>query len=136
MPRPNASRDMNHDPSNRRPRKPKSQQEDVLFAGWANFNFSSDQRNDFERWEGENMWSAVLDSAQVGGLKITLSYNAEQDSYLATAFVKSPESINAGLMTSQRSGTSFRALAKLLWAVYYGMGEDWSAHMTAGAHDW
>jgi hypothetical protein len=77
-----------------------------------------------------------LGAALIGRLKITLAYNADQDTFLATAFVKDAESINAGMMTSQRSGTPIKALEKLLWAVYYGMGEDWSALQTSGAGDW
>jgi len=136
MPRSKSADEANRNPLPRKAKQRKQDEPDVLFAGWANFNFSSDQKAEYEEWESTGAWADLLDASQIGRLKITLSHNAEQDAFLATAFVRDPDSVNAGLMTSQRSGTSTRALFKLLWAVYYGMGEDWAALMQAGSHDW
>lgn len=136
MTRSTQNKDMNHDPSNRKPRQNPNQREDVLFAGWADFNFSAEQRGAFEEWVAENNWGTTLDLSLKDDLKITLSYNAEQDTYLATAFVKAHDSPNAGMMTSQRSADALRAVCKLLWAVNFGMGTDWEAHSSAASRNW
>lgn len=136
MTRAKNDRDMNHDPVAPRKAKPSAPREDVLFTGWADFHFTAEQRGEYEEWVAEQTWATTLDLSLTGHLKLSLSYDETQDTFIASAFVKAWDSPNAGKMTSQRSSDSLRALTKLLWAVNFGMGSDWDAHSSAAQRNW
>lgn len=117
-------------------RRKKAASEDVNFAGWANFTIMEDLRDHFNQWSLSDEFTLDTDEVVGGGIKLSVGIDKDGKAYLATAFVRDAQSDNAGMMTSQRSGTAFRALAKLVYAIKHGMGEDWTRWAAENREDW
>jgi hypothetical protein len=114
----------------------RSVSEDVNFAGWANYTIPDDARGGFNEWAVSDEFLLDMDEVVANGIKLSVGLDKDGRTYAATAFDRNPNSPNAGMMTSQRSGTAWRATAKLVFAIARGMGEEWSRWSSEGREDW
>lgn len=109
---------------------------DVAFAGWANYTMGAEEKQPFEAWLQTDAFSLDTDALVENGLKLSVGLDKDNRTYVASAFDRSLVSGNAGMMTSQRSSSALRALAKLVYCVRYLMGEDWERWTQVERDNW
>lgn len=95
------------------------------FSGWCNYTPKDDDREAFERWYEAGLFYVALEDTILNGLKYSLTYQWDESCFIATAFQRDAESVNAGVMISARSSDAHRALCKLVWTILILLPAEW-----------
>lgn len=108
----------------------------VDFAGWVNCDIPREKREEVTAWGETAAYGAALSDMVTAGHKITLAYDAQEETYVASTFMTDADAPTAGLMTSQRSDDLWRALLKLCYAHAELLPVDYSALAGGGDTRW
>ena len=138
MPRGKAVNGKDTDGSNRSPRRQqrRTQQARVEFAGWVNVSIPNDHREAVTTFGADSRLFDSLSDLLQSGHKVTLSWTADEEVFVAATFMNDDSSPCAGLMVSQRSEDSWRALVKLLYVHAELLPPDYSELVGAQNDRW
>jgi hypothetical protein len=106
------------------------------FSGWVNVNISETAKAAFQEFEQSVACLDAMDIVCKRNIRISVVQEAGEEGYVASAFYMDESAPSAGLMVSQRSGSAFRAVAKLAYCIVELMPDDWSELLTQGKADW
>jgi len=106
------------------------------FSGWVNINIPETSRAAFTEFEGSTAFVDALDIIGKHNIRLFLIQEEGTDGFMASAFKMDETRDDGGLMVSQRSGNSLRALAKLAFCIVELMPDDWTELVTQGRADW
>lgn len=95
------------------------------FAGWTNINIPQASREAFEEFAQSIAFTDALGAMANKHMRISLINEYDTDDFVASVFVMDEQSVNAGLMVSQRSSDPMRALAKLAYAIVELLPAEW-----------
>lgn len=107
-------------------------QKNVKWGGFIELRLDEDEKAVFERWDTQDAaghWNMLMD-ALGNGLKFGLSYNSENDFYLATLTGSGVASV--GLLDryclTARAETASRAIALLLYKHFVILDGNWGSY--------
>lgn len=106
---------------------------DAVWGGYINLRIDPNERADFDGWqveEGTNL-SRYLAEAVVDGLKLSLTYDAENSSYIATFTGSGCGGDKARYCLSARSGELNEAINLLLYKHLVLLDGNWSSYRPA-----
>lgn len=104
---------------------------DAPWLGFVNLKVSENERSDFDGWsqaEGENIWP-MLEEQMVEGLKLSVSYDAENGCSVATFTGAGCVGIRERCCFTARAATWDEAVRLLLYKHLILMDGDWSSYL-------
>lgn len=106
---------------------------DASWGGYINLRISEDERSDFDLWQTEEQanLSRFLESATVDGLKLSVTYDAENSAYIATFTGAGCHGDKARYCLSARSSDLNEAINLLLYKHLVLLDGDWGAYAPA-----
>src|SRR5215467_7003057 len=106
------------------------------FSGWVNHSLPASSKTAYSEWLSSQESIKDVQTVVDDHYRLSVAEDLRDGGYVATAFMRSESSPNAGKMTSQRSGDPMNALYKLVWAITHEMPDDWHELETGGGDDW
>lgn len=100
---------------------------DAAWGGYVNLRVTEDERSDFDGWfiEEEANLSDMLAQAIVDGLKVSVSYDAENSSAIATFTGAGCIGDKARYVLTARNADWWSAIALLLYKHHVLLDADW-----------
>lgn len=100
------------------------------WGGYVNLRVSEDERQDFDDWTVEEAASLgrYLETATVEGLKLSVTYDAENSSYIATFTGAGCHGDKARYCLTARSSDLTEAINLLLYKHLVLLDGDWGAY--------
>lgn len=100
------------------------------WGGYINLRITGEERGDFDEWciEARDTFQGTLDAALVDGLKLGVSYDAENSAYIATFTGNGCIGTKLRCVLSARGESFNEAVALLVYKHVVLMDEDWSSY--------
>lgn len=126
------------DGKNKAPRKPyqRNYKRRADFSGWVNVEIPRADKEKVDEFGATTLYADAMKDVIVNGHRISLSYDSEEEVFVATTFMTDADHPCAGLMVSQRSDDIWRALLKLVYAHSEILPEDYSGLAGHGGGAW
>lgn len=114
--------------------QPRALPSDAAWGGFINIRLTDDEKAAAQQWirESEREAMSLFDDNLGEGFKFSLSYDAENQSYVATYTGAGWEGSSLRCSMSARAGTWFEALALLVWKHNIHAGGNWGQYRTDG----
>lgn len=106
---------------------------DAPWGGYVNLRINEEERADFDAWATEETadFQRSLDLALVDGLKLGVSYDAENSAYVATFTGSGCHGDKARYLLSARGSSFSESVALLVYKHTVLMDGDWSSYSPA-----
>jgi len=103
------------------------------WGGYVNLRITEEERGDFDEWcvAERDSFQGSLDLALVDGLKLGVSYDAENSAYIATFTGAGCHGDKSRYVLSARGATFSEAVALLVYKHQVLMDGDWSSYSPA-----
>lgn len=114
---------------------PRSLPSDAPWGGFVNIRLSDEEKEVAQAWIRESEREAVqlLTDDLADGYKFSLSYDGDNQSFIATYTGAGWDGCNVRCAMSARAGTWFEALALLVWKHHIHAGRDWGQYYHNGS---
>lgn len=106
---------------------------DAPWGGYVNLRLVEEEREDFDNWAAEEAANlgGFLETALIDGLKLTVSYDAENSAYVATFTGAGCHGDKSRFCLTARSSVMTEAINLLCYKHYVLLDGDWGAYAPA-----